>query len=69
MRRGGGHAFAGLGQLADDLLETEHLAFVHDLLLFGVLDEFEDFLHVLEGLLEGIDDAFDLEDGLLDAAG
>ncbi len=57
------------GHLTEKLLETGDLAFVSHLLLFGILDEFENLLHVGESLMEGVHHAFDLQHGLFDGAG
>jgi hypothetical protein len=59
-------ALADLGQLPNQFLKLRHFAFIGHLLLLGVLDQFEDLLHVVEGTLEGVDHPFHLKDGLLD---
>lgn len=62
-------AFPGVGgDLTEKFLEAADLAFVGYLLLLGVLDEFENLLHVGEGLMEGVHDPFDFQHGLFDRA-
>lgn len=67
--RGRHHPIANLGELSHQVLQALHFAFVGHLLLLGVLDEFQDFLHVLESLLQRVDDPFHLQHRLLDGAG
>jgi hypothetical protein len=54
-------------QLAERALERFDLAFVVDLLPFGEFEGFEDFLHLIEGRAEFVDDFVDLLDGPADA--
>ena len=42
------------------------LAFIGILLAFGQFERFENFFHIVEGLLELVDDMVDLIDGLAD---
>lgn len=67
--RRGKQAVARLGgHLPEKLLQALDLALVRDLLLFRILDEFKDGLHVLESLLQRVHDALHLKHRLLDRA-
>jgi hypothetical protein len=54
-------------QLAERALKRFDLALVVDLLPFGELQRFEDFLHLIERAPEFVDDFVDLFDGPADA--
>ena len=43
--------------------------FVGVLLPLGNLERFQDFLHVIQGFAQGLDDSIDLIDGLLNRLG
>jgi hypothetical protein len=56
-----GKAITDLRELSDDLLEALNLAFVGDLVLLGIFNQFENLLHVMQGLLEAVHDTFHFE--------
>jgi hypothetical protein len=64
-----GQAFARLGYLSQQILKSVDFPLVRHLLLFRVLDQFEDFLHVMQGDEQAVHDPFYFQDRLLHGSG
>jgi hypothetical protein len=56
-------------QLAQQPAKRINLMFVRQLLALGMFDQFQNILHLCQGLFQGFDNSHDFVDGLTDGGG